>query len=193
MKSLLKNKDVILGILSIALGVGVSISGMGFNSQVSEKFRTDPVGPGPYVCLLGAGILLCGIVILIQGLRQMHAVPGETETKEATIDDMIEAATTEQQRATAEEVPADSGKGIRRLWTSGGGKIFLTFVALFVYWYVAGLIGYLIPSVLFAVFEMCLLNAKNWKRVALAAALAIFPYFLFYYGFDIPLDRGTLL
>ena len=174
---LLRDKDSMLSIACIVLGIIIILYSQTFSAGVAERFRTDEFGPSLYPSILGGATALIGVCMLIS------IIVKEKKRKGSEDLNMTEEQTVEES-PKAEALPLTQRMGFR---------ITMIFAFLFLYWAGATLIGYLIPTILFSVITMTQLEGKTWKKLLSAVVLALILYVIFRYALQVPISRGILL
>lgn len=131
--------------------------------------QTDPLGPRAFPLALGAGIILCGILLAV-GFAFFRSVA----SRRPPIPESDEEG----------EEPADSGSR---------GRLVGTILATAAYLLLFERLGYLLSTPLYAV-AILLLYGRISRRALLAAPLAITValYVTFHYGLRLPLPTGLL-
>ena len=174
---MLRDKDSMLSIACIVLGIIIILYSQTFSAGVAERFRTDEFGPSLYPSILGGATALIGVCMLISIINKEKKRKSSGEINQDEVPPAKESH-------KAEALPLTKRMGFR---------ITVIFAFLFLYWAGASLIGYLIPTILFSVATMTQLEGKTWKKLLSAVVLALILYVIFRYALQVPISRGILL
>lgn len=152
--------DVVLGLIFAALGVAIFSLALGYRNMPGM-----PVGAGLFPRIVGGGMVVFGLVLIVQGwlARPALAAGGapveDVHTRSGTLD-----------------------------WTYVG----LVLGAIIATIFLMPVLGFLLTAFLFCVFIVRLSGGGWISALIFSPVMAYLTYLTFYNGFRVPLPRGLL-
>jgi putative tricarboxylic transport membrane protein len=172
MRALTESRDARAGLVATVLGVGYLVAAFQIESDPST---TSVVGPQVAPLVIGAAIVVCSLVLVVQALRA-PATPS-AESTEAPAE-----APAEQSEGTETESPRMSQRQVLVV-----SAIFAAYIVAFIP------IGYLLSTFAFLVGLTTYVDrTKLLRNCIFAAVFSPVVYVLFNYGLQVQLPPGLL-
>ncbi|HFQ15016.1 MAG TPA: tripartite tricarboxylate transporter TctB family protein [Rhodobacteraceae bacterium] len=155
----MKFSDLVLGLIVGAIGVAVMVTAAGFPQMAGMAY-----GPEFFPILLGAGFCLCGLSLLVSGLKQRRTAPGIPLVRMAAW--------------------MSDGAALRR--------VAMVFATVIFFILVSDHAGFLLTSMI-AMLALLLALGATWLQTSLVAiAFPLLVHFLFSNALRVPLPRGVI-
>jgi len=182
-----KTKDIVVGSIVIAFGIFYFTQTLGIKKI---PFIDPIVGSAMFPRIIAVIIVICGVAILISGIRQFRKTGTEQKAQE---DKTIMEQADEAENGTESSESSASEKAQKRM---GARKIVLVLLSFALYAYFMDKIGFAVASGIYLFSQMILMdqNKPNRKSLIIYAVLSIVLaaaiFSLFRYGFGLILPKA---
>lgn len=181
-----KVKDIVVGSVVIAFGVFYFTQTLGIRKI---PFIDPIVGSALFPRIIAGIIVLCGIAILVNGIKVMRK---DTASVSASKKTLMDAADEAENGPATEDTSADAAAQKRK----GNIKVALVLVSFALYAFFMDKIGFAAASFIYLVSQMVLMSQERPTKkrmvfyVILSAVLAAAIFSLFRYGFGLILPKA---
>jgi putative tricarboxylic transport membrane protein len=182
MRALTESRDARAGLVATVLGVGYLVAAFQIEPDPST---TSVVGPQVAPLVIGAAIVVCSLVLVVQALRAPADPPAEAEDRAAQGSASLGEGHGVADERSEEPAPESAGMSQRQVLVVSA--IFAAYIVAFIP------IGYLLSTFAFLVGLTTYVDRKKLVRNCIyAGVFSPVVFVLFNYGLQVQLPPGLL-